>query len=495
MLFNSIAFAIFFPIVFALYWFVFSKNLKIQNILLLTASYVFYAFWDWRFLLLLVFISSINFLLGLLINKPLWKTRSSIWFIVGIIANIGILSYFKYANFFIESFINLFSILGFSLQKSTINIILPLGISFYTFLSISYIIDIYQKKLQASKNLIDVLLTLSFFPIILAGPIQRPISLLPQIQTKRTFNYSFATDGLRQILWGLFMKIVIADRCAIIVNEIFHNSINYSGSTLLFGGICFTIQVYSDFAGYSLIAIGISRLLGFDVMRNFSLPYFSRNIAEFWKRWHISLTTWFRDYVFLPISYAISRKIPSDKLWVIKTDIFIYIVGISITWMLTGLWHGANYTFVIWGGINGFFLIIYQVLKKPRKKLLKYLKVNKDNLFLIALERIYILSIIIVFWVIFRAESMGHALDYISGIFSSSIFTIPEFTLFNSVFTTIILICIFILIEWFTRDKLHPLFQLEVVLNKPTRWSIYYAILITIIFFAGKQQEFLYFQF
>lgn len=440
MLFNSIAFGGFFTLVFIIYWLVVYKNLRLQNILLLIASYYFYACWDWRFLILLFLISLTNYSIGFIIQKVELIKRKRFYMIIGVIANIGALSYFKYSHFFIESFIDLFNSVGFALQKPTLNFILPIGISFYIFLSLSYIIDIYQNKLKASINIVDVLLTLSFFPIILAGPIQRPILLLPQIQKVRVFNYSFAVDGLKQILWGLFMKVVIADRCASHANDIFQNFNNYNGSTLFLGGIFYTVQVYADFAGYSLIAIGISRLLGFDLIRNFAYPYFSRNISEFWKRWHISLTSWFRDYVFLPISFAVSRKIPAEKVWFVKTDLVIYIVGISITWLLTGLWHGGNYTFIIWGGINGFFLIFYQIFKKTRNQILKRLKVGHENLLLIIWERIFILLIIIFSWIVFRSENIGSSIKYITEILSPSLFALPRFTGMVRALTTIVLV-------------------------------------------------------
>lgn len=495
MLFNSLAFAIFLPVVFGLYWFVPSKNLKLQNLLLLISSYFFYAFWDWRFLFLLVIISLINFYLGLIMPKSEKGRFRRLWFIIGLVVNIGALAYFKYANFFIDGFVELLGMVGFVLQRQSLQIILPLGISFYVFLSLSYIIDVYQGKLEASRNLVDVLLTLSFFPIILAGPIQRPISLLPQIQRKRVFNYAQATDGLKQILWGLFMKIVIADRCAIHANNVFQNFDQLNGSTLLLGGIFFTIQIYADFAGYSLIAIGVSKLLGIELMRNFAYPYFSRNISEYWKKWHISLTMWFRDYVFLPISYAVSRRIISEKVWFLKTDIIIYIIGITLTWLLTGLWHGANYTFILWGCINGFFLIVYQVMKKPRNRFLKRIGISSNNHILIGLERFYILAIVVVTWIVFRAENVGQALSYFSEIISPSLFSLPTFAGAKGTFTTIILVFIFIIIEWIGREKQYPIAMLVSNYPKAVRWGFYYCIVLAILFLGGKQQEFIYFQF
>lgn len=493
--FNSFNFAIFLPVLFIIYWFLTNNNFKHQNILLLLASYFFYGFWDWRFLFLLIFVSLFNYSVGLFISNSDLKQRKIIWLFIGVIVNIGVLSYFKYFNFFIDSFIDLFSIIGINLQKTSLNIILPLGISFYIFLSLSYIIDIYQKKLRASSNVVDVLLALSFFPIILAGPIQRPISLLPQIQKNRIFNYSFATDGLKQILWGLFMKIVIADRCADHVNEIFMNYHNYGGSTLLLGGFFYTIQIYADFAGYSLIAIGVSKLFGFELMRNFAYPYFAKDITVFWKRWHISLTTWFRDYVFLPIAFAISRKIPKAKIWHINSDIFIYIFGITITWFLTGLWHGANYTFIIWGLLNGFLLIVYQILKKPRKRFFRSLNIRSDNNVLLLTEWMITLLLVVILWIIFRSESIEMAANYILKIFSFSLISIPKFTGMYKAITTLILISIFVIFEWWGRDNNYAIERVGLRWKKPLRYMFYYAIIISIFWFGGKEQQFIYFQF
>ncbi len=329
---------------------------------------------------LLVLLSLANYFIGIQIEKNETNRKGKFWLISGLIANIGVLGVFKYFNFFIDGFINLVSLVGYDLPRSTTKIILPLGISFYVFLSLSYIIDIYKKNLNANRNIIEVLLALSFFPIILAGPIQRPVSLLPQITKRREFNYSQAVDGLKQILWGLFVKVVIADNLAVFVDDFFLNYSNYSGSTLLLGAIFYSIQIYADFSGYSDMAIGIAKLFGFSLMRNFAYPYFSRDITEFWKRWHISLTTWFRDYVFLPISFTVSWRIKGEKILFIKTDLFIYIVASTITWFLTGLWHGANYTFIIWGLIHGFFLIVYRIQKNPRKKLFKRIGITNNHI-------------------------------------------------------------------------------------------------------------------
>ena len=491
MLFNSIDFAFFLPIVFILYWFVTNRNLKAQNLLLLIASYFFYGWWDWRSLLLLIIISTSNYFVGKWIDRNDLNNKKKIWFTAGLVINIGILGIFKYYNFFVDSFVNLISLFGYNLSKASANIVLPLGISFYTFLSLSYLIDIYKKNLDADRNIIEVLLTLSFFPIILAGPIQRPSSLLPQIAKKRVFIYDQAVDGLRQILWGLFTKIVIADKLALHVDDIFHNVSAYSGSTLLIGIIFYSLQIYADFSGYSNIAIGIGKIFGFNLMQNFAYPYFSRDITEFWKRWHISLTTWFRDYIFLPISFNVSWIVKNDRVIFIKTEMFIYIVASIITWFLTGLWHGANFTFIIWGMIHGFFLIIYQWQKSPRKKLFKKFGITNKNPIVIIIETLITLIIVMIAWVFFRSSSIHQANLFIAGIFSSSLFSFPQVLPKKVILITIL----FILAEWLQRNKQYAL-QVENVKYRIVRWGIYYGIIVLIFLSLGdSQQSFIYSKF
>jgi len=495
MLFNSIEFAIFLPIVFLLYWFVTNGNLKTQNILLLIASYFFYSWWDWRFLFLLVLLSLANYFIGIQIEKNETNRKGRIWLISGLVANIGVLVVFKYYNFFIDGFINLVSLVGYELPRSTTKIILPLGISFYVFLSLSYIIDIHKKNLAANRNIIEVLLALSFFPILLAGPIQRAVSLLPQIAKRREFNYSQAVDGLKQILWGLFVKVVIADNLAAYADDFFLNYFKYSGSTLLLGALFYSIQIYADFSGYSEMAIGTAKLFGFSLMRNFAYPYFSRDITEFWQRWHKSLTTWFRDYIFLPISFNVSWRIKGEKTLFIKTDLYIYIIASTITWFLTGLWHGANYTFIIWGLIHGFFLIVYRFQKNPRKKLFKRIGITNNHMLIVFFETIITLFIVMIAWIFFRAESIGHAINYISGIFSKSLLSVPDFPDMKRAFLTIILVIAFFFIEWLGREQQYAISNLGIKWKKPLRYAMYYAIIIAIIWFGGKQHQFIYFQF
>jgi len=491
MLFTSITFVFFFTTVFLLYWVVFKRNLTFQNRFLLLCSYIFYGWWDWRFLILLFCISFANFVIAILIQKKEYSFHRKLLFLTGLIINIGTLVFFKYFDFFTDGFMLLTSSLGFTVSRFSTGIMLPVGISFYIFISMSYLIDVYQKKFAAANNFFEALLAFSFFPVILAGPIQRPISLLPQIQKSRIFNYGNATDGLRQILWGLFMKMVIADNCVPYVDDIFTNFSNYEGSTLIVGVILFTVQIYADFAGYSNIAVGIGKLLGFQLMQNFSFPYFSLNIKEFWKKWNISLTTWFRDYVFLPIAYSVSRKIKSERFCLIKTDFVIYIIGIAITWFLTGLWHGANYTFIIWGLIHGFFLIVYHLSLKPRRKLLGRLNVSGKNPVLLGFEYLVTMIIIMMAWIFFRADDVHIAIQYIFKICSLSAFASP-ITVPNNI---IILIILFFVVEWIGRKQEYAIACTMAGRPKIIRWLFYYIIILTIFYYSGTEQKFIYFQF
>jgi len=495
MLFTSLTFAVFLLLVFLLYWFVFNRKLKSQNLFLLLTSYTFYGWWDWRFLLLLFFLTSSNYLIGLGIQKNDQKQKRRFFYLAGLVINIGTLILFKYFSFFIDGFINLISLFGFHANPINLSIFLPVGISFYIFLSISYLIDVYHRKLTTVSSFFEVSLSFSFFPIILAGPIQRPISLLPQIQNKRVFNSAVATDGLRQILWGVFMKVVIADRCAITVNTIFGESSGFPGSTLVIGIFLFTFQIYADFGGYSNIAIGIGKLLGFNIMRNFAYPYFARDIREFWQRWNISLTNWFRDYLFLPIAYSVSGSIKSDRILTLKTELFIYIFGITITWMLTGLWHGANLTFIVWGLFHGFFLTMNHIIAKPRKRLLKRIQIRTDNNLLVLADSLSTFIIVMFSWIFFRSESVGQALTYISGIFSSSILTFPHFYGMKAALITLLFVVCFIFIEWLGRDQEYAIANLGQKWYKPVRWAMYYCIILVIIYFSSKEQQFIYFQF
>ncbi|MBN9337451.1 MAG: MBOAT family protein, partial [Chryseobacterium sp.] len=354
MLFNSLSFAIFLPIVFVLYWL--TKARRKQNILLMIASYYFYACWDWRFLFLLAFSTFLDYYTGLKIEKSQKKSSKKFWFWLSVGVNLGFLGFFKYYNFFAESFAELFAGFGFQINPWVLKIILPVGISFYTFHGLSYVIDIYKERIKAEKSWIDYALFVSFFPLLVAGPIERATHLLPQIKRERNFSYSNAVDGLRQILWGLFKKMVVADNCAYYANMIFNDYHNYTGVTLIFGAVLFAFQIYGDFSGYSDIALGTARLFGFDLLRNFSYPYFSRDIAEFWRRWHISLSSWFRDYLYIPLGGS-------------KGGNWMRIRNTFIIFIVSGFWHGANWTFIIWGFLNALFIMPSIILKTNRNNL------------------------------------------------------------------------------------------------------------------------------
>lgn len=484
MLFNSIDFAVFLPIVFFLYWFVTQKTLRIQNILLVLASYVFYGWWDWRFLFLIVFTSCLDFFISKSLSTTDDQRRRKALLTISIVVDLGILGFFKYFNFFQENFIAAFRFFGQEIQGNSLNIILPVGISFYTFQSLSYTIDVYRKKLQPAEHLMDFLAFVSFFPQLVAGPIERATNLLPQFYVKRTFEYGKAVDGMRQILWGLFKKIVIADNCATFANLIFNNSSEYSGSTLLLGALFFTFQIYGDFSGYSDIAIGTARLFGFDLMRNFAYPYFSRDIAEFWRRWHISLSTWFRDYLYIPLGGSRGGKLKS-----IRNTFIIFIVS--------GFWHGANWTFIVWGALNAIYFLPLLLTNSNRKNL-DIVARDKRLPSLREFSGIVITFSLTVFaWIFFRAESISHAIHIISSMFSASLFSIPYFEGRSKAFVIILLVFTFVLFEWIGRKDEFALQKVQVTMFKINlQWVLYTLIIFMIyIFMPVSATSFIYFQF
>ncbi|OGS71075.1 MAG: acyltransferase [Flavobacteria bacterium RIFCSPLOWO2_12_FULL_35_11] len=478
MLFNSIDFAIFLPIVFILYWFVTTKNLKLQNFLIVVSSYVFYGWWDWRFLSLIVFSTLVDYLVGIMLSKEENETKRKAYLWTSIIVNLGFLGFFKYYNFFLDNFITAFSFFGTKIQPNSLNIILPVGISFYTFQTMSYSIDVYKRKLEPTKDFIAFSAFVSFFPQLVAGPIERATNLLPQFYKKRNFDYSKAVDGLRQILWGLFKKVVIADTCAESANAIFNNSDDYSGSTLVLGALYFTFQIYGDFSGYSDIAIGTSRLFGFDLKKNFAFPYFSRDIAEFWRRWHISLSTWFRDYLYIPLGGS-------------RGGNWIQIRNIFIIFIVSGFWHGANWTFVVWGGLNALFFLPLLVFNKNRQHLEIVAKGSNLPTIKEFFQILITFGLTVFAWIFFRAENIGHAFRVISEIFSSSLFSMPGFKNYIIIF----LVFISIIIEWVGREQEYALEKLGLSWNRILRWFFYYVLAMLIILFVGQKQQFIYFQF
>lgn len=482
MVFNSIDFAIFLPTVFVLYWFLASRNLKLQNFVIVASSYLFYGWWDWRFLSLLLFSSLVDYLVGLGLANQQNPTKRKMLLGASIATNLGLLALFKYYNFFLHNLITAFSFFGAEIHANSLRILLPVGISFYTFQTLSYSIDVYNRKLAPTKDFIAFAAFVSFFPQLVAGPIERATHLLPQFHAHRTFQYAKAVDGMRQILWGLFKKIVIADNCAEYANQIFNHSADYSGSTLVLGAWFFAFQIYGDFSGYSDIAIGTSRLFGFELMQNFHFPYFSRDIAEFWRRWHISLSTWFRDYLYIPLGGSrgsMWRKVRNT--WVV--------------FVVSGFWHGANWTFIVWGALNAIYFLPFLLTNRNRKNLEpasqgKAVPSIKD------LASIFMTFSLTVFaWIFFRADSMGHAMDYISRIASPSLFTIPAFEGMPGALTTILVVLVFVMVEWNGRESQYAISDLAAKWAGPRRYALYYALIAAIFWFGGKEQQFIYFQF
>jgi alginate O-acetyltransferase complex protein AlgI len=481
MLFNSIDFAIFLPIVFIIYWFVTNRNLKLQNFVIVAASYLFYGWWDWRFLSLILFSTVVDYIVGLQLKSENNLVKRKVFLWTSILVNLGFLGFFKYYNFFLDNFVTAFSFFGADINANSLSIILPVGISFYTFQTLSYTIDVYKRKLEPTNDFIAFSAFVSFFPQLVAGPIERATHLLPQFYKKRTFDYSNAVDGMRQILWGLFKKIVIADNCAEHANLIFNNSADYSGSTLVLGALFFTFQIYGDFSGYSDIAIGTSRLFGFDLMRNFNFPYFSRDIAEFWRRWHISLSTWFRDYLYIPLGGS-------------KGGTWMKVRNTFIIFLVSGFWHGANWTFVVWGALNAIYFLPLLLTNKNRSNLEI---VAQGKLFPSLKETSFILltfGLTVLAWIFFRAENLNHAIQFISDIFKdpSSFLSLSIYLKYKII---ILLLSIFILIEWFGRDGQYALSKLGLKWKLPVRYAMYYAITVAIFWFGGKEQQFIYFQF
>ena len=482
MLFNSIQFALFVPIVFLLYWFVFDSfiskskyQLILQNAFIVVASYVFYGWWDWRFLLLIAFTSFCSWGSGLFIGNAKTKKVAKTWTTLNIVLNIGILALFKYYVFFITEFTRLFHL---SNDGLLIKVILPVGISFYTFQALSYSIDVYRGKIKPTKDIIAFFAFISFFPQLVAGPIERATNLLPQFLNKREFKYDTAVDGMRQILWGLFKKIVVADNCAVYVDQVFSTYDNQSGSTLLLAAILFTFQIYGDFAGYSDIAIGTAKLFGIRLMRNFNVPYFSRDIAEFWRRWHISLTTWFRDYVYIPLGGSRVSKVK-----IVRNTFIIFLVS--------GLWHGANWTFIAWGAYHAVLFLPLILLGKNRK----YTNQIAEGRVLPTLKEtgqiLWTFFLVVLGWIIFRAESIGQAWEYFRKMLTKGLFTIPNAKGFTGLVLCVILMLV---VEWLQRDKQFGL-DLSFIKKGYVRWSVYFALMFVIFAFGGHAVNFIYFQF
>lgn len=481
MLFNSLEFALFLPLVFLLYWFGFNKNLKLQNLFIVIVSYIFYGWWDKTFLLLIAFTTLCSYLSGIVIADA--KSRKTAKWINGgnIVLNLLILGVFKYYNFFLTSLQE--GLNGFGIQPGwvTLNLILPVGISFYTFQALSYSIDVYKKKMEPTRDIVAFFAFVSFFPQLVAGPIERATHLLPQFERERSFDYGKAVDGLRQMLWGFFKKVVIADTCAIKVNYVFENYTELPASSLWIGAVLFTFQIYGDFSGYSDIAIGTARLFGIDLMRNFNFPYFSRDIAEFWRRWHISLSTWFRDYIYIPLGGSRGSKWMSLR-------------NTMIIFSVSGLWHGANWTYVLWGVYHGVLFIPLLLMGRNRS--------NTDTVaegkWFPTLRELVQMGVTFGFvmfgWILFRADSITQAVGYMGSMFNRSALSYPTGMLGMD---TILypLLAIFILIEWLQRHRQHAL-QVDHIGGRPVRYACYLSLMVILSFFiGGEPATFIYFQF
>ena len=472
MLFNSIEFLLFLPIVFVLYWFVFNKSLRIQNTLILVSSYLFYGWWDFRFLSLIILSTVVDYIIGLNIPKQESPKKQKLLLWSSVLFNLFVLGFFKYYNFFIESWVKLFSEVGYEIQSTwTLNIILPVGISFYTFQSMSYVIDIYNKRLEPTKDIISFASYVSFFPQLVAGPIERATNLLPQIMKKREFQYKQGVQGLRLILWGMFKKVVIADSLAPIVDNTFSNYQDFGGGTLWLGLIYFSFQIYCDFSGYSDIAIGTSKLFGFELMSNFKFPYFSRNIGEFWRRWHISLSTWFRDYLYIPLGGSKQGKWKSGR-------------NIFIIFLVSGFWHGANWTFIFWGLFHSFLFLPSFIFKTNRKYISSI--IGENTLLPTPKEFLQVIItflLVTVGWVFFRSETLLDSFNYLNQMAFDLNFP-------NKERDGIIYVLLLLILDFFIRKNE----RIEIYYFKYD-WLFFSILLILILEKFGNYKEFIYYQF
>ena len=460
MVFNSIPFVLFFVVVFFVYWLLLKKSTKAQNVFLLVASYFFYGYADWKMLPLLIVATAVFYFLGIGISLSESEKKASLLRALGVVLGVGILLYFKYLNFFIESFANLFESMGLHTNWHTFNIIMPLGVSFFTFRLISYVIDVYNGEVEPTRDVVEFATYITFFPCILSGPIDKP-KFISQLHQKREFNYNQAVDGMRQILWGLFKKLVVADNCAVYVDQVFSSYTDQSGSTLLLAAVFCSFQVYADFSGYSDMAIGVGKLLGFSITRNFNNPFFAVNVADFWRRWHMSLTSWITDYVFTPLNFQFRRW---GKVGMI--------IAIIINMVVVGLWHGANWTFVVFGLYHGLLFVPLVLSGAFMKK--DQLRTNKIGLPVLKdLGRMLLTFAFVVFGVvIFRAEGIGQAWEYFCKICDTSLFTIPWLNNRHYYVPVVLSILTCLVVEWIQRDKEHA-FDLRGIKNHVLKYFIY----------------------
>jgi len=477
MFFNSFHFALFLPLVFILYWWLGSKSKSYQNYILIAASYYFYSCWDWRFLFLLVFSTLLDYFSAIQIEKSEDRLQRKMWLWLCVSINLGFLGIFKYYNFFASSFAELLIDIGFKTNPLLLDLILPVGISFYTFHGLSYIIDIYYKRIQSERNFVDYSLFVSYFPLLVAGPIERATHLLPQVKVKRTFNFEKAKEGVYQIVWGLVKKVVIADSCAVYANEIFNNYPSMNSYSLLLGAVYFAFQIYGDFSGYSDIALGTSKLFGIDLLRNFNYPYFSRDIAEFWRRWHISLSSWFRDYLYIPLGGS-------------KGGMWFKIRNTFIIFLVSGFWHGANMTYVAWGFINALYFLPLLVLNRNRTNVDEIAVGFNFASLRTMLQILMTFAITCLAWIFFRAKTIADALAYISRMFTNQHFDKQYFTISRYNYELLALVVLFVWVEWNNRTKVEPI-------SGKYSWvkmGLCIAAIIALGVFSDYK-EFIYFQF
>jgi D-alanyl-lipoteichoic acid acyltransferase DltB (MBOAT superfamily) len=477
MFFNSFAFAIFLPIVFLLYWFVFNRNKSSQNLILIIASYYFYSCWDWRFLFLLVFSTFLDYYTGIQIEKSKKDSSRKFWFWLSIGINLGFLGIFKYYNFFASSFADLLGGFGFKASPFLLDVVLPVGISFYTFHGLSYVIDIYHKRIKAEYNFVDYSLFVSYFPLLVAGPIERATHLLPQVKIKRSFDFEKAKEGSYQFIWGLLKKVVIADTCATYANAIFDNYSSMNSASLILGAVYFAFQIYGDFSGYSDMALGMSKLFGIDLLRNFNYPYFSRDIAEFWRRWHISLSSWFKDYLYIPLGGS-----SGGMAMKIRNTFVIFLVS--------GFWHGANWTFIAWGFINALYFLPLLLLKRNRSNMESvslYWDLGSIRVFFSMLSTFALTCLA---WIFFRAKSIMDAFEYIKLLFSNGVFSSQYLENERYNYELLLLVVLFVVVEWNSRLKKEPI-------SGKNSWLKLGLCLIAIVALGtySDYKEFIYFQF
>lgn len=480
MLFNSFEFAVFLPVVFSCYWFLLADRRNLQNVLIVFASYLFYGWWDWRFLSLIVISTLVDYYVGIWLHRTHSDRGRLLLLFASLSINLGFLAFFKYYNFFIDSLASSIAVFGSRPDVRTLSIVLPVGISFYTFQTLSYSIDVYKREIEPTTDLVAFAAYVSFFPQLVAGPIERAARLLPQFLESRRFSYDKARDGLRQILWGLFKKVAVADSIAPLVNVIFSDYLEYHWIVLFLGAVLFSFQIYGDFSGYSDIAIGVAKLFGFSLMRNFEYPYFSRDIAEFWRRWHISLSSWFRDYIYIPLGGS-------------RGSVRFRIRNILVIFLVSGLWHGANWTFVLWGLVNGLLVAAMSLIGKNRSH---REIVAEDSVFPTFQELAQMLLTftgVSLIWILFRAPTIGDAYMYLVRLFSFSSGAVPALLYDES--QVVIPVLMLVAVEFANRRAHHGLGVLPFPV--PVRWGFYYA-LIAVMFLGGSIDtglEFIYFAF